>query len=414
MTGALSGIRVVEFTSFTAGPLCGELLCQLGADVLKVEPVEGEAVRHLGYPVDGSSYLFHINNGGKHSVTLNIKNAKGRDIVLRLLRDAEVLLENVAPGSLQRLGLGYEAAAAVNPRLIYCSLSGYGYTGPFAGRRSYDVVVQGLTGIIGLTGHGNREVKVGPSITDLVAAAAATAAITMAVYHQQRTGEGQHIDMSLYDTGAWLSQEAWPAVLADGRQPPLVGNAHRTLGPQNLYEARDGQVAIAVESDAQWRRLCTLIRRPELARALECGGAQDRARNAAADMAIVAWVQHQLAAQVVQACQSADIPAVLYRELPAVVDDPELRRRGAVVDVQHPGGGTIRLPGSPFLMSETPGRVDRAAERLGASNMVILHGMLGYSVEEIEQLARDGVILWTAPDGRAATSTPEPAEVPAK
>lgn len=412
MSGALDGVRILEFTSFTAGPLCGEFLCQLGAEVLKVEPLDGDAVRRLGYPVDGSSYLFHINNAGKRSLTVNIKTEKGRDIILQLARNADVLLENVAPGSLERLGLGYGAVSAINPRIVYCSLSGYGYTGPMAGRRSYDVVVQGLTGMVGLTGHGGHPVKVGPSITDLMAASAAAAAITMALYHQQRTGTGQRIDMSLYDVGAWLSQEAWPSVLADGRQPPLVGNAHRFLGPQNVYPAVDGPVAVAVETDEQWRRLCGLAGRPDLAGSPDLASGCDRAGSTAADEAVGAWVRGMTVEAVVSACQSAGVPAAPYMELPAAADDPGLRGRGAVVEVRHAGAGAVRLPGSPFLMSRTPGRVTRSAERLGASNAAVLGGLLGYSAREIEALAREGVIAREPSDADAAGSADGAAKRP--
>lgn len=364
MPGALSGIRAVEFTSFTAGPLCGELLTQLGAEVIKIEPPEGDNLRNLGNRIGDSSYLYHLNNAGKRSVVADIRSETGRGFALDIIRSADVVIENFAPGVLKARGLDYEAASKVNPQIVYCSVNGFGSSGPLSNERAYDVVVQGLCGLISLSGEkGGRAVKIGPSIVDMMGAAVASSAIIAALYHLRRTGEGQRIDLAMYDVGAWLTSEVWPLALSGVATPP-VGNRHRFEWPQNTYDTQDGLLAIAVETDEQ---------RTALSRIVSVGPSADGWSRGDAkwlDQAVKDWARDKKCSAAVTTCQAAGVPAAPVLELDAVVKQAHLRARNMLVEVPGPTSAALMF-GSPFTMSATPGRVSSLAEPVGTSTEAV-------------------------------------------
>lgn len=364
MPGALSGIRAVEFTSFTAGPLCGELLAQLGADVIKIEPPGGDGLRKLGNRIGDSSYLYHLNNAGKRSVVADIRSEAGRTFALDIIRSADVVIENFAPGVLKARGLDYEAVARVNPQIVYCSVNGFGSSGPLSNERAYDVVVQGLCGLISLSGErGGRPVKIGPSIVDMMGATVASSAVMAALYHRRRTGEGQRIDLAMYDVGAWLTAEVWPLALA-GIDTPPVGSFHRFEWPQNTYDTKEGVLAIAVETDDQ---------RTALARIVGAQPPPDGWRRGDAnwlDEAVAAWATERTCGDAVAICQAAGVPAAPVLELDAVVKQAHLRARNMLVEISGPSPAALMF-GSPFKMSATPGHVSSLAEPAGTSTEAV-------------------------------------------
>jgi crotonobetainyl-CoA:carnitine CoA-transferase CaiB-like acyl-CoA transferase len=393
MTGAFSDVRVLEVAGYTAGPLTGEFLAQLGAQVTKVEPPWGEQTRTFAYRVGDDPFIFHINNAGKRCVTADVKRPAGRDLVLQLAGNADVFLENFAPGALDRCGLGYDDVNEVAPEIIYCSLNGFGSSGPMAGKRAYDSVIQGLAGLVSLTGPSEVPVKVGPSAADISSAVACAAALAAAIYHQQRTGRGQRVEVAMFDVVAWLTQRVWAYRLAGVDPPPRDGNRDFVGAPQNLFEAGDGPLVIAVETDTQWRALAALIERPEWVTDERLNSAPlRRAAQDEIDTAIRAWIGDQHRDEVVQACQTRGVPAAPVLSLEDVVAHPQLEVRSMFVELPDASGEhVLRLPNSTYRMSVSDGRVERSAERLGASNRYV-YGNLGHSDEDLAAWTREGVI----------------------
>jgi CoA:oxalate CoA-transferase len=390
MSGPLAGTRVLELANFTAGPLCGELLAQLGAEVIKVEPPGGEQLRRLPYRVDGTSYLFHINNAGKRCVTANIKDEHGRGLVLDLAAKCDVFIENFAPGALDRAGLGYATLRDLGEHLIYCSLNGFGSNAPFSDKRAYDTVVQGLSGLISLTGRSAKgPLKIGPSIADLMGAVACTTAVTAAIYHQRATGQGQRIEMALYDVAVWLTEEVWPGVLAAAGD----GGAPTERQARDTYDAMDGLVAIAVETDEHWDALCGVLGMRGVFDGAQYGTGAGRAPwPPEVEGRLQLWAGERTAAEAAAALQEAGVPAAPVLELAQIPGDPHVRAREMVVELPVGDGGSMLMPGSPFRLSETPGAIERPAERPGQSNADIYGAVLGLSGPELETLAAQGAI----------------------
>ena len=362
MKSALDGIRVVEFSSFTAGPLCGALLAQLGAQVVKVEPPDGDQLRRLSTQIDGVSYLFHINNGGKRSVVADLKQAEGRARALDLAADADVVLENFAPGTLGRRGLDYASVRARNPGVVYCSVNGFGASGPLKDERAYDVVIQGLSGIVSLSGHDREHpVKVGPSIVDMMGAVMGASAIIAALRYREQSGEGQSIELAMYDVAAWLTAGAWPQLIA-GRVPRAAGNRGTNGDWQDLFATVDGHVVIAAPRRSQRDALRTLC--VAGARATED---EEELRSRVAD-----WCCRQSTSEVVARCQEQGVVAAPVLGLEDVATHQQFRERGILVEMQSASGRSVPIFGSPLRMSRTPGVAQGFAEAVGASTESVL------------------------------------------
>jgi crotonobetainyl-CoA:carnitine CoA-transferase CaiB-like acyl-CoA transferase len=389
---ALAGVRVLEVASYTAGPLTCELLAQLGAEVIKVEPPWGDHIRTVPYRVGAEPHIFHFNNAGKRCVTADVKKEAGRDLVLRLAERSDVYVENFAPGAMERYGLGYEEVRAVAPEIIYGSLNGFASVGPLSGKRAYDAMIQGLAGIVGLTGPYETPVKVGPSVADVTSAIACATALTAAIYDQQRTGRGQRVEMAMFDLVAWLTHRVWSYLLGGERPPHRDGNRDYFAAPQNLFEASDGPFVVAVESDEQWRALADLIGRrdwSEEARFRDV--ARRRSGQDEIDAAIQHWADGRARQEIVDACQARGIPAAPVLNLDDVVDQPQLAARGAWVELPDISGEhVLRLPNSPYRMSRSPGRIERCGEPVGASTREV-YRELGCSEQELDAWAEQGV-----------------------
>ena len=362
MSAALGGIRVVEFSSYTAGPLCGSLLAQLGARVVKVEPPDGDQLRRLGNQIDGVSYLFHINNGGKQSVVADLKCAEGRAVAGELVADADVVLENFSPGTLERYGLGYASIRAANPGVVYCSVNGFGGSGPRRDQRAYDVVIQGLAGLVSLSGHDSlHPVKAGPSIVDTMGAVVATSAIIAALIHRRRTGQGQALDIAMYDVAVWLTVDAWPQLLT-GKVPGPVGSASRYGQWQDLFPSADVPVVIAAHDPASREALRVL-----------CGSADGEGMDdTALREAVRNWCAARPAAEVTARCRSAGVAVSPVLGLEEVARDPYFRQRGVIVERPTSDGTRAPISGSPLRMSRTPGVAQGFAEPVGASTEAVL------------------------------------------
>jgi len=368
MSAPLTGVRVIELARILAGPWAGQTLADLGADVIKVEAPEGDDTRRWGPPFvthDGetSAAYYHAANRGKRSVVCDFRTPEGQEAVRRLVADADVVIENFKVGGLAKYGLDYPALAALNPRLIYCSITGFGQTGPYAHRAGYDFVIQGMAGVMSVTGtpEGQPQ-KVGIAVADILTGVYATTAILAALHQRGQTGVGQHIDMALMDVTVALMANQSMNYLASGRAPVKLGNAHPNLAPYAVFDCADGWVILATGNDAQYRRLCGLLGLDALATDPAYATNADRLANRAAlTDAITAATRLRTKADLLAACEAQGVPAGPINDLAEVFADPQVLARGLQIDA----GG---VPGvrSPFTFSGAELALGRASPRLGA------------------------------------------------
>lgn len=384
---ALDGIRVLELGQVMAGPFCALQLCDMGADVIKVEPPEGDPTRQMGTRAGSDSTCFTAMNRGKRGIVLDLKSARGRDALVRLVAGADIFLENFRPGVMHALGLDYAALSAVNERLIYASISGYGQTGPDRAKGGFDLVAQGASGLMSVTGEpGGPPVKVGVPLTDLGAGLFALAAILAALHHRGRSGRGQYIDTSLLEAGLALS--AWEAAefFASGAAPDAMGSAHRFLAPYQAIRCADGYVTIGAGTDRLFAELAALLGHPEWSGLPEFADTSARVRNRAALIArIEAVTGRQPKAHWLAAFEAHGIPCGPINTYPEAFADPQVRSRDMVVELEHPTLGRMNTVGSPIKMSETPTDVDRRAPLLGEHTDEVLREA-GFSDEEIRRV----------------------------
>jgi crotonobetainyl-CoA:carnitine CoA-transferase CaiB-like acyl-CoA transferase len=400
--GALSHFRVLDLSRVLAGPWASQVLADLGAEVIKVErPGGGDESRAWGPPwLRGAggeetreSAYFTCANRGKRSVAVDLSRPEGQAIVRGLAERSDVLLENFKAGALARLGLGYDDLARLNPGLVYCSITGFGQTGPYRTRPGYDFLVQAMGGLMSVTGEPEGPpLKVGVAITDVVTGLYAATAVLAALAHRERSGRGQHVDLALLDVQvATLANQA-ESYLVTGRPPGRLGNAHPSIVPYQAFETADGHVVVAVGNDAQFERLCEVVGRPELARdeRFATNGARVRHRGE-----LVAWLAPILAGRPgrdwTEALEAAGVPCGPINDLAEVFDDPQVRHRGLRVEVPHPLAGSVPVVASPIRLSLTPVH-HRAPPLLGEHTRDVLAGVLGMGDEEIEALRRDGVV----------------------
>lgn len=390
---ALDGVRVLDVTQVMAGPYCAMLLADFGADVIKIEPPAGDSTRQMPGAVGPDSPSFNAVNRGKRSIVLNLKTPEGREIVARLARTSDILIENYRPGVMDALGLSYSALAATNPRLIYASISGYGQTGPHARKGGFDLIAQGVSGIMSITGEpGGPPVKAGVPLTDLGAGLFALVGILAALESRHRTGLGQRIDTSLVDAGVALS--VWEATeyFAGAGVPAALGSAHRMNAPYQAIQCADGYITIGAANERLFRRLCDVLghtewlTRPEFAD--NAARVQHRAELATR---IESVMREQPRAHWLALLEANDIPCGPINDYAQVFADPQVLAREMVVDVEHPTLGALKALGSPIKMSATPPNVTRRAPLLGEHTREIL-GEAGYSNLEIDAFVRQNAI----------------------
>ena len=391
----LDGLRVIDLTQAMAAPFCTMNLADMGADVIKIEPPgEGEPTRQLGAAQkNGHSATFMTMNRGKRGLAVDLKRPEGIEIMKRLAATADVFVQNYRPGVAQRLGLGYDALAAINPRLIYCSVSGFGATGPYAPLGGYDLIAQGMSGIISVTGdEDGAPAKSGIPLSDLSAGLFAAYGILCALEHRERTGEGQFVDVSLLESAmaltVWESAEYW----ATGRVPKAMGSAHRLSAPYQALRAGDGYFTVGAGNDKLFAALCSAIGRPDLPADARFGNRIERLANRAALIAEIENVTRtEPAAHWLRRLLETGVPSGPINNYAEALADPQTLARHMVVDLMHPGAGAIKALGVPVKLSETPGAVDRAAPLLGQDTAEIL-AELSYSGTEQQGLVSAGVV----------------------
>ena len=395
---ALEGVRVLDLTRALAGPFCTLMLGDYGADIIKIElPGAGDDTRHWGPPFIGeeSAYFLSINRN-KRSLTLNFKEPQAREIFLKLVQDADVVVENFTPGVMARFGLGYDTVKGVNPGIIYCSISGFGQDGPYKDRPAYDQVMQGVGGIMSLTGEPEGEPqKVGVAVTDIGAGMWAAFAIVSAMLHQRAGAqpEGQYIDISMLDAQvAWLTYQA-AYYFATGQPPKRLGAAHPTLVPYQAFMCQDGKyINVAVGSERIWERFCQGIHREDLLQRPELAQNGDRVKNRATLVPLLqGYFLTRPVREWVEALQAVSVPCGPINDLADVFTDPQVRFRQMLLEISHPTLGYIKQTGLPIKFSLTPGGLDRPPPLLGEHNQEILRE-LGYSDDAIQKMAQKSVI----------------------
>lgn len=396
MKKALEGVKVLDFTQYLSGPHCTSVLCELGAEILKVErPGSGEPERKAApMTPKGESYQFFAYNRGKKSITLNMKNPVGLEIAKKLVAECDILVENFAPGVLEKLGLGYEAASTINPGIIYASISGFGQTGPRRDEVTYDMVGQAMGGLMSVTGYENGEpLKVGVSLADYMGGYNASIAILAALHYRTMTGEGQQIDISMQD-GIWAMVFPDRANYFDTMvTPKRFGNKLSSSTPFGSYKAKDGYVVICTITDDQWLNVLKALGREDLSNDERFMTRVLRVKHMEEVEGILSdWLLERTVDEAVSELRKFKVPCSNVPTFDQVANDPQILHREMIVEVEQPLSGKVKLGGSVFKMSKTPGDRKQRIPLVGEHNEDIYSELLGYSEEDLEKLKAEGTI----------------------
>lgn len=396
MSGPLTGVKVIELSHVMAGPTCGMMLADMGADVVKVEKIPGgDDTRRMVPPKVGEeSAAYLMMNRNKRGVAVDLKTAGGKEVLRRLVARADILTENYRRGTMAKMGLGYEALKRDNPGLIYCSISGFGRTGPYAERGGFDLVAQGMSGLMSITGEGpgRPPVKVGAPVTDITAGILAALGCVAAYVHRLRTGEGQMVDTSLFEAGIVHTYWQSAICLATGVAPGPMGSAHPLNAPYQAFETADGWITVGAANQANWLRLVEVLEAPELAADPRFADNPGRMRHLEALAAeLTRRFRQRPSAEWLALLEAAGVPAGPVLDVKEMQANEQTRAREMIVATEHPSLGRVESIGLPIKFSETPGKVARPAPRYGEHTREVLleHG---FSDEEIGRLAAEGAI----------------------
>ncbi|MBI4609337.1 MAG: CoA transferase [Candidatus Rokubacteria bacterium] len=394
-SGPLAGVRVLDLTRVLAGPFCSMMLGDMGAEVIKVEePGKGDDTRTWPPFLGGEATYFLAVNRNKKSLTLNLKAPEGQRLLRRLIARSDVLLENFRPGTLERLGFGYAALKRSQPRLVYCSISGFGESGPEAGRPGYDLIVQGESGLMDLTGFPDGPpVKVGTSIADLVAGMAAAHAIVLALYARRRSGRGQKVEVAMLDVMASLLTYQAGIYFATGQRPTRRGNQHPSIVPYEVFKVADAYLTIGVANNPLWERFCQAVGHPDLSGDPRFASESQRVANRGALVPLLNGILGERpAAEWLDRLDKAGVPAGRIKSVAEVCESPHLRERGMIVSLPHPKAGAVTFFGVPIRLWDTPGAATVPPPLLGQHTEEILTRLLKLSPAQIARLRADGVV----------------------
>lgn len=394
--GPLAGLKVIDLSHVMAGPTCALMLADMGANVIKVEKIPGgDDTRRMEPPkINGESAAFMMMNRGKRGIALDLKNPAAKAVLHKLLEDADVLIENYRADTIARLGFGYEALHAKYPRLIYCSLSGFGRTGPYADRGGYDLIAQGMSGLMSITGEGpgRPPVKVGSPVTDITCGIIAAMGVLAALNHRNNTGMGQLVDTSLFEAG--IVHTYWQSAIcfATGAPPGPMGSAHPLNGPYQAFPTTDGWINIGAANQRNWERLLEVLGAPELNQDPRFSSNPGRMANLKAlEDILSAKFRTRSSADWLAALEAAGVPAGPVLNVAQMHADPQTQARRMVVEAQHPVAGPVRGIGLPVKFSESPGGAPGPAPVLGQHTREVL-AEHGFGAAEIEAMAASGAI----------------------
>ncbi|MFT5111994.1 MAG: crotonobetainyl-CoA:carnitine CoA-transferase CaiB-like acyl-CoA transferase [Parasphingorhabdus sp.] len=396
MIGPLEGCRVIEMAHIMAGPIAGMMLADMGADVIKIEKPDGDDTRRMVPPtIESESAAFMMLNRNKRGIVLDLKQSEARKVALKLLSKADVVVENYRRGTMEKLGLGYETLKEINPAIVYCEVSGFGRTGPYKDRGGFDLITQGMSGLMSVTGESSDRppVKVGAPVTDITAGILAAMGISAAWAHRLQTGKGQKVDTSLFEAG--ITQTYWQSAIAmaTGESPGALGSAHPLNAPYQAFKTADGWINIGAANQANWERMLTIIDRPELQE-------DSRFKNNAARMSHLEQLVEILNQVFVQGSseawlerfEQAGVPAGPILSVGEMHANEQTLAREMVIETEHPVAGMTQSIGMPVKFSETPGGSSRPAPLLGQHSKEVLMGA-GYSELEITNLVENGDVI---------------------
>jgi crotonobetainyl-CoA:carnitine CoA-transferase CaiB-like acyl-CoA transferase len=390
-------MRVVEVAQVVAGPTCGYMLADLGADVIKVERIpSGDDNRRMVPPaIAGEAAAFLMLNRNKRGIALDLKAPAGREVLLKLADRADVVLENFRKGVMDRLGVGYDVLKQRNPGLIYCAISGFGRTGPYAERGGYDLVAQAMSGLMSITGEapGRPPVKVGSPLTDFSAGLLAALGISAAYAHKLRTGEGQVVDTSLFEAGISATFHQTAMYLATSESPGPLGSAHPLSAPYQAYPTKDGWITVGAGNQSNWPRLAAALGAPQLAEDARFKLNSGRMANLAELNALLDPLFRKFTtAELMEKLEAAGVPAGPVYDVGDMTEDPQTKARAMIAEVPHAKAGRVKTLGSPIKFSETPTNLRRGAPLLGEHSREVL-AELGYGAAEIDRLVADKVVI---------------------
>jgi crotonobetainyl-CoA:carnitine CoA-transferase CaiB-like acyl-CoA transferase len=396
MSGPLVGVKVLELAQIMAGPTCGLMLADLGADVIKVERVPGgDDTRAMNRPsVAGESAAFMAMNRNKRGIALNLKLPAAQEALKRMVASADVLTENYRKGTMEKLGLGYESLRALNPRLIYCSISGYGRTGPYADKGGFDLIAQGMSGLMAITGEpGRSPVKSGAPVCDINAGLLGALGVVAAYVHRLKSGEGQLVDTSLFEAG--IQQTYWQSAIyfATGEPPGPSGSAHILSAPYQAFRAGDGWLTIGGANQPNWERLVRVLDAPEWLEDPRFRSNAERMKHLDALVALMnARLKNRKVDELIAALEAEGVPCGRINSIAEMAGDPQALAREMVLELEHPRAGRTRALGLPVKLSRTPGKVLRPAPVLGQHTREVL-AEFGFSAAEIDALVASGAAV---------------------
>jgi crotonobetainyl-CoA:carnitine CoA-transferase CaiB-like acyl-CoA transferase len=403
MAGPLQGIRVLDLSRILAGPWASQMLADLGAEVIKIErPGSGDDTRAWGPPympdekgeATSESAYFHGANRGKQSVCIDMSQARGQVLIQDLARQSDVLIENFKVGGLKKYALDFASLHEINPRLVYCSITGFGQSGPYAERAGYDFMIQAMGGMMSITGEADGlPMKTGVAIADILTGLYAANAIQAALMHQHKTGAGQHIDLALLDVQvATLASQAMN-YLATGTSPARLGNAHPNIVPYQAFETSDGYIILAVGNDSQFRRFCELAGKPELADDERFQKNRGRVENREAlILQVKAIMLQKSGAEWLEALNARGIPCGPINNIEQVFADPQVQYRGMQLELDHPTAGKVASVANPIRLSQTPVEYQQAPPLLGEHTDDVLSRLLALDAAAIARLRNDGIV----------------------
>lgn len=382
---ALEGVRVLDLSRVLAGPYCTMMLADYGADIIKIEPPGvGDDSRAFGPFLGQESAYFMSLNRNKRSTTLNLKREEECKVFKEMVKQADVVVENYRPGTMERFGLGYEALKQINPRLIYAACSGFGQTGPYRDKPAYDIIVQAMGGIMSITGAQNGEpTRVGASIGDIIAGMFTAYGVMLALFHRERTGEGQKIDVGMLDCQVAVLENAIARYVTSGHVPGPLGNRHPSITPFASFTAKDGYIIVGAGNDRLWQRLCNIIGCPELIQDERFTTNANRTTNVN-DLSLILnnIFKERTIGEWIKDLEEAGLPCAPINTVDRIVNDPHIKNREMIVEVEHPAAGKLKMAGLPVKLSRTPGSVAMPAPMLGQHTHEIFAELLGWSEEK--------------------------------
>lgn len=394
--GPLAGMTVIELAHIMAGPVCGLMLADMGANVIKVEKPDGDDSRRFVPPaIEGEAAAYMMMNRNKRGIALNLKDPEAVGVLHRLLETADVVIENYRMGTMERLGLGYDKLRAINPRLIYCEISGFGRTGPYAERGGFDLIAQGMSGLMSITGEGpgRPPVKTGAPVSDITAGILAAMGVSAAYARMLQTGEGQKLDTSLFE--AAITQTYWQSAIAfaTGIAPEPMGSAHPLNGPYQAFQTADGWINIGAANQRNWLRFLEVIGAPQLNDDPRFSSNHARMQHLK-DLEIIlgAYLRKEPSRIWLERMDAAGLPAGPVLDILQMHADPQTHARDMVVTVDHPVAGKVQTLGHPIKFSQTPARIGRAAPTLGQHSREVLDE-LGFPQEEIDKMISSGAVI---------------------